>query len=105
LARVRWDRIGRTALLIVLVVVAGLYIQHTIDYFMTRSNAEAQHAIVRQLAHQNASLRARARTLRQPNAIKRYARALGMVQAGERPYVVIGLPSSAATMARRQEPR
>src|SRR5205823_3473662 len=105
LARVRWDRIGRTALLIVLAVVAGLYIQHTIDYFITRSNADAQHAIVRDLARQNASLRAQARALQQPNTIKRYARTLGMVKTGERPYVVIGLPSSAATMARRHERR
>src|SRR5581483_11693332 len=51
-ARVRWDRLGRTALLIVLVVVAGLYIQHTIEYFSARSTADAQHAIVHQLARQ-----------------------------------------------------
>ena len=85
--------------------MAGLYIQHTIDYFITRSNAEAQHAAVRQLARQNASLRAQARALQQPNTIKRYARTLGMVRAGERPYVIIGLQTSAASIAHRLEPR
>src|SRR5205823_4398345 len=42
-ARVRWDRIGRTALLIVLVVVAGLYVQHIVQFFITRANADTQH--------------------------------------------------------------
>lgn len=96
----RWDRIGRTALLIVLVVVAGLYAQHTIDYFVTRSNAVAQRAIVRELARQNASLRAQQRALQQSSTIRRYARSLGMVQAGERPYVILGLPRGAATRRR-----
>ena len=83
-----------------LVVVAGLYIQHTIEYFVTRSNAEAQRAIVHRLARENASLRAQRRALQQPETIQRYARALGMVKAGERPYVILGLPS-AASLARR----
>ncbi len=98
--RVRWDRIGRTALLVVLVVVAGLYVQHAVEYFTTRSNADAQKAIVTQLAHQNASLRTQEAALQQPATIERYARALGMVKAGERPYVILGLPSG-ASLARR----
>lgn len=91
---------GRTALLIILVVVAGIYLQHAVEYLITRSNAAAQHAIVHRLARQNASLRAQQRALQQPDTIERYARALGMVKAGERPYVILGLPS-AASLARR----
>ena len=101
-ARVRWDRIGRTALLIVLVVVAGLYLQHTVEYFVARSNANTQHAIVHRLAHENASLRAQVRALQQPATIQAYARTLGMVKAGERPYVILGLPSSASSLARHR---
>src|SRR5436309_10872620 len=104
-ARVRWDRIGRTALLIVLVVVAGLYIQHTIEYFVTRSNADAQRAVVHRLVRQNVVLRAQRRALQQPDTIQRYARKLGMVKPGERPYVILGLPSSAASLARHHERR
>jgi cell division protein FtsB len=81
-------------------VVAGLYIQHAVEYFTTRSTADAQRAIVTQLAHENASLRAHRQTLQQPSTIERYARALGMVKAGERPYVILGLQSSAASLAR-----
>src|SRR5437763_14736995 len=103
LARVRWDRVGRTALLIVLVVVAGLYVQHAVEYFVTRSNADAQRAIAQRLARQNASLRAQRGALQRPDTIERYARALGMVKTGERPYVILGLPSSATSLAQHHE--
>jgi cell division protein FtsB len=76
----------------VLAVVAALYIQHAIEYLTTRVQAEHQQASVQRLARSNAQLRAKERSLNDPATIKRDARALGMVQAGERPYVVIGLP-------------
>jgi cell division protein FtsB len=88
-----------------LVVVAGLYVQHTIEYFSARSSADAQHAIVHRLARQNAKLRAQRHALQQPDTIQRYARTLGMVKPGERPYVILGLPSSAASLARHHERR
>jgi cell division protein FtsB len=88
---VRWDRIGRTSLLIVLAVVAGLYIQHAVEYLTTRSQANQEHAIVERLARENAALRSQQRSLGDPVTIKRDARALGMIEAGERPYVVVGL--------------
>jgi cell division protein FtsB len=83
-----------------LVVVAGLYIQHTIEYFSARSTADAQRAIVHQLARQNVTLRTQRQALQQPDTIQRYARALGMVKPGERPYTILGMPSSAASLAR-----
>jgi cell division protein FtsB len=87
------------------VVVAGLYIQHTVEYFSARSSANAQHVIVHRLARENASLRAQRRALQRPDTIQRYARTLGMVKPGERPYVILGLPSSAASLARHHERR
>ena len=81
----------RSGLLIVLAVVTGLYIQHAIEYLTTRSQATSEQAHVQQLAHANAQLRARQRALNNPGTIKRDARALGMVQAGERSYAVVGL--------------
>jgi cell division protein FtsB len=88
---VRWDRIGRTSLLIVLAVVAGLYIQHAVEYLTTRSQANQEHTIVKRLARENAALRGQQQSLGDPVTIKRDARALGMIEAGERPYVVVGL--------------
>jgi cell division protein FtsB len=86
---VRWDRVGRVALLIVLAVVAGLYVQDAMSYLATRSQANQQQAIVKQLSRQNAALAAQQRSLQDPATIRRDARALGMVLPGERPYVVM----------------
>jgi cell division protein FtsB len=84
--------VGRTGLLIMLVVVAGLYLQDAVNFIEARSEATSQHANVQRLAHANAALRKAQAGLNDPATIKRDARRLGMVQAGERPYVVIGLP-------------
>ncbi len=102
-SRVRWDRVGRTGLLIVLAVVAGLYLQDAVNFIQTRSEA-SQQANVQRLARANAALRKQQAALNNPAAIKDDARALGMVQAGERPYVVIGLPKRSRGPA-REAPR
>jgi cell division protein FtsB len=91
--RVRWERVGRVGLLIVLAVVVGLYVEHTLSYFSTRSQADQQQATVSRLEHQNARLTRRERSLAQPATIVSEARALGMVRPNERPYVVTGKPS------------
>jgi cell division protein FtsB len=90
--RVRWDRIGRVSLLVVLAVVAGLYVQRALAYFSARAQADQQRAIVQQLTRSNASLRAQQRSLNDPATIVSDARALGMVRPGEHPYEVTGLP-------------
>ena len=92
-SRVRWDRIGRVGLLVVLCVVAGLYVQQALAYLAVRSQANRQRAIVHQLTGANASLRAQQRSLNEPATIVRDARALGMVRVGEHPYEVTGLPN------------
>jgi cell division protein FtsB len=91
--RVRWERVGRFALLFMLAVVVGLYVEHTLSYFATRSQADQQQAIVTRLAHQNAILVRQQKALNDPTTIIRDARALGMVRPNEQPYVVTGLSS------------
>jgi cell division protein FtsB len=88
--RIRWDRAGRIGLLVVLAVVVGLYVQHTVSYFATRAQASSQEAIVDQLVRQNAALVKQQRALGNPATIVRDARALGMVRPNERPYVITG---------------
>jgi cell division protein FtsB len=92
--RVRWDRVGRVALVVVLIVVAGLYVQQALAYLSARSQANQQRAIVKRLSQANASLEQQQRSLASPQTIVRDARALGMVWQGERPYVVTGLPKN-----------
>jgi cell division protein FtsB len=92
LLRVRWDRVGRTALLIVLLAVFGLYIQQGVALLSVRSATHQQQADVARLRHENAQLSAQQQALENPASIQQDARALGMIRPGERPYVVTGLP-------------
>jgi cell division protein FtsB len=92
-SRVRWDRIGRVGLLVVLCVVAGLYVQQALAYLAVRSQADHQRAIVHQLSGANAALRSQQHSLNEPSTIVSDARGLGMVSVGEHPYEVTGLPS------------
>lgn len=91
--RLRWEKIGRVALLVMLAVVVGLYVQRTLTYLSVRSQASQQLAIVHQLTRQNNKLSREAAALNNPATIEQDARALGMVRPGERPYAVSGLPS------------
>jgi cell division protein FtsB len=74
----------------VLAVVVGLYVEHTLSYFSTRSEAEQQRAIVTRLTHQNAQLSQETKALNSPSTIVSQARALGMVRPNERPFVITG---------------
>ncbi len=92
-SRVRWERVGRVALLLVLFVVAGLYVQHALAYWSARTQSGHEQSIVRGLQQDNARLSQQQRALKDPATIVLDARRLGMVRPGERPYVVTGLPS------------
>jgi cell division protein FtsB len=92
--RIRWDKVGRVGLVVVLGVVAGLYLQRGLALLSVRSQANAQRAIVQRLVRQNAQLTREQTALNDPGAIQRRARALGMVRPGERPYVITGLPAN-----------
>ncbi len=86
----RWERVGRIGLLVVLGVVGALYVQHALELFSTHSQAQQQLAIVRRLIRSNAALVKQRDALGNPATIQRDARALGMVRVGERPFVLTG---------------
>lgn len=90
--RVRWDRVGRISLLLLLLAVLALYVQPARSYLATWRDSNAKQEQVRQLEREHAELSRRARALREPRTIEQQARRLGMVRPGERPYVVSGLP-------------
>ena len=91
-ARIRWDRIGRWALLGVVAVIVYLYVGPLHSLWETWGEAKRQRSAVAELKAQNAELRERRRQLLSPTALEHEARRLGMVKAGERGYVVRGLP-------------
>jgi cell division protein FtsB len=71
----------------------GLYVEHTLSYVATRSQAKQQQAIVTRLTRQNAALARQEKSLNDPSTIVSQARALGMVRPNERPYVITGQPA------------
>ncbi|HEX4718091.1 MAG TPA: septum formation initiator family protein [Thermoleophilaceae bacterium] len=92
-ATVRWDRVGRVALLLLLGVVLLLYVNPAINYLKTWQASDTKRTEVQRLETENAKLRARKAALKQPATLEREARSLGMVRPGERAYVVRGLPN------------
>jgi len=91
-ATVRWDRVGRVALLLLLGVVLLLYVNPAINYFKTWETANSKRDEVNRLQAENKRLRARRAALRKPATLEHEARALGMVRPGERAYLIRGLP-------------
>ncbi len=89
--RVRWDRIGRLALLFVAVLLLYLYVNPLRTYLSTWQEAGTKRDEVSQLQREHKQLVARKRTLRSAGSIEVEARRLGMVKADERAYVVRGL--------------
>jgi len=86
--RIRWDAVGRRALLGVFALVLYLYIGPAIRWVETYREAGRQRGQVAELRAENARLRARKAALTAPGALEREARRLGMVKAGERAYIV-----------------
>jgi cell division protein FtsB len=89
---IRWDRVSRVALLVVLLGMLFLYVGPARSYWSTVQEAKHRRAEVSRLKHENTKLRARRDALRNPAALEREARRLGMVRPGERAYVVKHLP-------------
>ncbi len=90
--RVRWDRVGRVALLVVLLLVALAYVGPARSLLATWRESGAKQAQVRDLEREHDALLRRARDLRDPRTVQAEARRLGMVKPGERSYVVRDLP-------------
>ncbi len=89
--RVRWDRVGRVALLLVGVLLIYLYIGPARTYVATWQEAKAKRAEVVELKRERRTLEQRRRALREPRSLEREARRLGMVRPDEQAYVVHGL--------------
>jgi cell division protein FtsB len=86
--RIRWDRLGRWALIGVFALVLYLYIGPAVSWVKTYREAGRQRSQVAELRTENQRLKARRAELSAPGALEREARRLGMVKAGERAYIV-----------------
>jgi cell division protein FtsB len=90
-SRVKWDRIGRIALVIVLAAVLYSYLNPAIDFVKTYTATTAAKAQLHELQHEDAKLHEMIKSADDPIVIDGKARAQGMVQEGETPIVIRGL--------------
>ncbi|HEX2085174.1 MAG TPA: septum formation initiator family protein [Solirubrobacteraceae bacterium] len=92
--RVRWDRVGRIALLLVLLGVIALYINPARSWWSTKQESAQRAEEVAVLERENERLRARRAELKDPRKLEEEARRLGMVRPGERAFIVERLPGA-----------
>ncbi len=93
-ARVRWDRLGRVAMLCLLVALAYLYVSAGIRIYSTYREARSDSAQLAALEHEHVQLQHQHESLGRRGTVEEEARRLGMMHAGEQPYVVTGLPNN-----------
>ena len=89
--RIRWDRLGRYALLAVLFVILLAYISPISHWMRQSETAKHEQAELSALQEENRRLKHRVADLKRPIALEREARKLGMVKEGERAYVIPNL--------------
>jgi hypothetical protein len=91
---VRWDRLGRVAMLFVLAALLYLYLSAGIHMLSTWSQARRDNATVAAMQREHAALVRQRETLGRQGTVETEARQVGMMKAGEQAYVVSGLPSN-----------
>jgi hypothetical protein len=92
--RVRWDRLGRVAMLCVLVALVYLYVSAGAHMLSTWHQARRESAAVATMEHEHRSLLGQRAALTAPGTLETEARQLGMMKPGEQSYVVTGLPNN-----------
>jgi hypothetical protein len=90
-SRIRWDRVGRIALTLVLAAVLYSYLNPAIDFVKTYTATTAARAEFHTMLRENKRLHHRIQTSEDPITIDREARAQGMIAEGEKPLVIQGL--------------
>jgi cell division protein FtsB len=92
-SKVGWDRKFRTVMVLVFCLVGWIGVKAALAMYSAQQQASTEGATLQSLKLENRQLRAREQALNQNATIVRDARHLGMVMAGESPYVVIGKSS------------
>ena len=93
-ARVRWDRLGRIAMLFVLLALVVLYLSTGLHMLSTWRQSRHTDGRVAQMQAEHSRLVAEHNHLSSQSALEQSARALGMQRPGERSYIIGGLPKN-----------
>jgi cell division protein FtsB len=90
--RIDWDRLGRIALVLVLFAILLSYLNPVVNLVDSWRDSHAERDNFSALVKENRELRERKAALADPETIEREARRLGMIEPGERSYVIRHLP-------------
>ena len=90
-SRIRWDKLGRIALVLVLFLVLASYLNPLVNLLQAWQGSKSSDAQLAQLKQQRVELIHQLREDSSPAALEREARRLGMVKPGEHAYIVHGL--------------
>lgn len=89
-SRIKWDRVGRIALTVVLAAVLYSYFNPSIEFVKTYTGTTAAKAKLHELLKEDRRLHNRIQSAEDPLVVDREARAQGMVAEGETPVVIRG---------------
>ena len=87
-SRIRWDRIGRIALVLVLFGVMVSYLNPLVGLLEAWQGSKASQQQLIELKRENVELTQQLEDASSPATLQREARRLGMVKPGEHAYVV-----------------
>lgn len=87
-SRIKWDRVGRIALTLVLAAVLYSYLNPAIDFVKAYTATTAAKAELHELLETNQRLHRRVQSSDDPSVLNHEARTQGMVAEGETPIVV-----------------
>ncbi|HYH52652.1 MAG TPA: hypothetical protein VD761_00840 [Solirubrobacterales bacterium] len=89
-SRIKWDRVGRIALTVVLFAVAYSYLNPSIEFVKTYTGTTEARAKLHELLDENRRLHTRIQSSDDPLVVQREARVQGMVGEDETPVVIRG---------------
>ena len=87
-SRIKWDRVGRVALTLVLAAVLYSYLHPAIAFFETYTGTTAAKAKRHELLQENRALHKRIQSSDDRVVVETEARAQGMVAEGETPVII-----------------
>lgn len=90
----RWDRVGRLAMLVVLAVLLYLYLSAGIRMLSTWHQSRHDNATVVTMEREHKALVRQRESLGRQGTIEAQARNLGMKKSNERQYIAPDLPSN-----------
>jgi hypothetical protein len=91
-ARVRWDKLGRVAMLFVLLALVFLYLSAGAHLLTSWKQSHRDDATVARMESEHDALLRQHNELSSQSNLEVQARQLDMMRPGERPYIVGNLP-------------